>query len=108
LDVTEIWETIVGRDSGAVVHVIMDAMRASPSVTNLQPDVPVVTGDHSTPTHMGEHTRHPVPLVIRSRFARVDAFHEEACLRGSFGIRPRVHLMGPALAHAGRMGKYGG
>jgi 2,3-bisphosphoglycerate-independent phosphoglycerate mutase len=81
-----------------------------PRVANLQPDVLVITADHSTPALMGIHSWHPVPLLIRSKFARVDAvdaFHEEACLRGSLGIRPGVHLIGLALAHAGRMGKYG-
>ncbi|MCK9275153.1 MAG: 2,3-bisphosphoglycerate-independent phosphoglycerate mutase [Syntrophales bacterium] len=81
-----------------------------PRVASLNPDVLVVTADHSTPALMGIHSWHPVPLMIRSRYARVDsvnAFHEEACLKGSLGIRPGLHLMGLALAHAGRLNKFG-
>ncbi len=81
-----------------------------PRVANLQPDVLVVCADHSTPAVMGTHSWHPVPFLIRSRFARVDpvyAFDEEACRHGSLDIRPGVHLMGLALAHAGRLMKYG-
>ncbi|MGE0822139.1 MAG: 2,3-bisphosphoglycerate-independent phosphoglycerate mutase [Candidatus Binatia bacterium] len=81
-----------------------------PRVTQLNPDVLVVTADHSTPSVMGAHSWHPVPVLLRSRFARsgsVDRFDEYACLQGSLGRRPAVHLMGLALAHAGRLQKYG-
>lgn len=81
-----------------------------PRVINLRPDVIVVTGDHSTPAVMGTHSWHPVPVMIHSKYARVDrvtSFDEDACLRGSLGLRPGVHLMGLALAHAGRLRKYG-
>jgi 2,3-bisphosphoglycerate-independent phosphoglycerate mutase len=49
-------------------------------------------------------------VLLRSQFARrggVDRFEEYACLRGSLGIRPALHLMGLALTHAGRLQKYG-
>jgi 2,3-bisphosphoglycerate-independent phosphoglycerate mutase len=81
-----------------------------PRITNLEPDVLVVTGDHSTPAVMGAHSWHPVPVLIQGKYARVDrvtSFDEEACLRGSLGQRPGVHLMGLALAHAGRLRKFG-
>ena len=92
------------------VRVIEKMDKLMPRVRELEPEVLVVTADHSTPAVMGKHSWHPVPLMIRSRFARVDAveaFHEEACLRGSLGLRPGLHLMGLALAHAGRLKKYG-
>jgi 2,3-bisphosphoglycerate-independent phosphoglycerate mutase len=81
-----------------------------PRVANLHPDVLVITADHSTPAIMGTHSWHPVPVLIRSKFARVDGvevFDETACLAGALGIRPGLHLMGLALAHAGRLNKYG-
>jgi 2,3-bisphosphoglycerate-independent phosphoglycerate mutase len=81
-----------------------------PRIGNLNPDVLVVTGDHSTPAVMGSHSWHPVPVMIRSKWARVDeveAFDEFACAQGSLGLRPGKHLMGLALAHAGRLKKYG-
>jgi len=76
----------------------------------LEPDVLVVTADHSTPALMGGHSWHPVPVMIRSATARVDEvarFDEYACRAGSLGLRPGVHLMGLALAHAGRLAKFG-
>jgi 2,3-bisphosphoglycerate-independent phosphoglycerate mutase len=85
--------------------------RLMPKIANLQPDVLVVTADHSTPSVMGMHSWHTVPLMIRSKYARVDtvdAFNETACIQGSLGTRPAVHLMGLALAHADRLRKYGG
>jgi len=92
------------------VEIIESVDKLMPRVANLHSDVLVVTADHSTPALMGMHSWHPVPLMIRSRFARVDsvqAFNEEACLRGSLGLRPGLHLMGLALAHARRFKKYG-
>jgi 2,3-bisphosphoglycerate-independent phosphoglycerate mutase len=84
--------------------------RFIPRVANLNPDVLVVTGDHSTPALMKGHSWHPVPVMIRSEFARIDEvknFDEHGCLRGSLGTRPGMHLMGLALAHARRLRKYG-
>ncbi|MFQ5342039.1 MAG: 2,3-bisphosphoglycerate-independent phosphoglycerate mutase [Anaerolineae bacterium] len=81
-----------------------------PRLTALGPDVLVVTGDHSTPSALRAHSWHPVPVILHSRYARVDGvdrFDEYACARGSLGLRPGVHLMGLALAHAGRLAKYG-
>lgn len=81
-----------------------------PQITALDPDVLVVTGDHSTPAVMGSHSWHPVPVLLRARYARVDAvatFDEYACAQGALGLRPGLHLMGLALAHAGRLKKYG-
>lgn len=92
------------------VEVIERLDELIPRVANLRPDVLVVTADHSTPALMGMHSWHPVPVMIKSKFVRVDtvdAFNEEACLKGSLGLRPGIHLMGLALAHAGRLKKFG-
>jgi 2,3-bisphosphoglycerate-independent phosphoglycerate mutase len=92
------------------VKVIERVDRLMPMLMDLKPDVLVVTADHSTPVCMRSHSWHPVPLMIHSRVARideVDAFDEYACMRGALGIRPGLHLMGLALAHAGRLMKYG-
>jgi 2,3-bisphosphoglycerate-independent phosphoglycerate mutase len=81
-----------------------------PSVTELKPDVLVVSADHSTPSIMASHSWHPVPVCIHSRFSGLDdvqTFDETACGRGGLGIRPGLHLMGLALANAGRLKKYG-
>ena len=79
-------------------------------IVALRPDVLVVTGDHSTPAAMAVHSWHPVPVLIHARFARADrlrSFGESACRHGSLGLRPGLDLLGLALAHAGRLKKYG-
>ncbi|UCF79633.1 MAG: 2,3-bisphosphoglycerate-independent phosphoglycerate mutase [Candidatus Eiseniibacteriota bacterium] len=84
--------------------------RKIPSLVALSPDVLVVTADHSTPSLMKAHSWHPVPVLLRARTCRVDdvaSFDELSCARGGIGRMPTVHLMSLALAHAGRLTKYG-
>ena len=84
--------------------------RLLPHITGLNPEVLIVTADHSTPAVMGRHSWHPVPVMLRGPFARVDqvqCFEDYACAQGMLGLRPGTHLMGLALANASRMRKYG-
>jgi 2,3-bisphosphoglycerate-independent phosphoglycerate mutase len=79
-------------------------------VAELRPDVVVVTGDHSTPAAWRSHSWHPVPVVLAARTCRPDAattFGENQCLRGGLGQIEAKYLLPLALAHAGRLGKYG-
>ncbi|WP_020474130.1 2,3-bisphosphoglycerate-independent phosphoglycerate mutase [Zavarzinella formosa] len=81
-----------------------------PSMLELNPDVFIVTGDHSTPSKMKSHSWHPVPTLIRAATARTDSvmkFGESTCLQGGLGQFEAKHLMLMAMAHAGRLGKYG-
>ena len=81
-----------------------------PQIRALKPDVLIVTGDHSTPSKMKAHSWHPVPTLLVADLARPDGvttFGEEACLRGGLGQFQAMHLMLLAMAHAGRLGKYG-
>lgn len=81
-----------------------------PRITELDPDVLVITGDHSTPSIMASHSWHPVPVLLHSKFSMKDHlthFDEYECARGSLGVRPAIQLMGLALAHAGRLRKFG-
>jgi 2,3-bisphosphoglycerate-independent phosphoglycerate mutase len=97
-------------DFDAKVRSIEAVDRLLPQLFELEPDVLVVTADHSTPAVMGSHSWHPVPTLLHARTARVDdvtTFDELACMRGALGLRPGLHLMGLALAHAGRLAKYG-
>lgn len=90
--------------------VIEEADRLIPELLALEPDVLVVTGDHSTPWSLRAHSWHPVPLLLYARTCRPDgiqAFGERACGRGSLGVMPAKHIMALALAHAGRLQKYG-
>jgi 2,3-bisphosphoglycerate-independent phosphoglycerate mutase len=81
-----------------------------PRIEALQPDVMVITGDHSTPAALKAHSWHPVPVMIVSPWTRPQpdaTFGERACARGELGIVPARDLMTLALAHAGRLAKYG-
>ncbi len=49
-----------------------------PRVTKLNPDVLIVTGDHSTPAYMRSHSWHPVPTLLVSDRCRPDGHQELA------------------------------
>jgi 2,3-bisphosphoglycerate-independent phosphoglycerate mutase len=76
----------------------------------LKPDVLVITGDHSTPSKLKSHSWHPVPVVLVAKSCRTDTvteFGEAQCLRGGLGQIQAKYLLPLAMAHAGRLGKYG-
>ncbi|MES2793613.1 MAG: 2,3-bisphosphoglycerate-independent phosphoglycerate mutase [Planctomycetota bacterium] len=81
-----------------------------PRIAALQPTVLIVTGDHSTPSKMKSHSWHPVPVLLAADTCRPDGcttFGEQSCLSGGLGQFPAKHLMLLALAHAGRLEKFG-
>jgi 2,3-bisphosphoglycerate-independent phosphoglycerate mutase len=81
-----------------------------PRLMALNPDVFIVSGDHSSPAVLKFHSWHPVPLLLYSRFVRPDGlfeFGEHSCQKGSLGIIPATHALPLALANAGRLAKYG-
>lgn len=83
---------------------------AIPKMTALNPDVLIVTGDHSTPAKMKAHSGHAVPTLLASDICRFDGsagFGESACRVGELGQFEAKYLMLHALAHAGRLEKYG-
>ncbi|MCA9061958.1 MAG: 2,3-bisphosphoglycerate-independent phosphoglycerate mutase [Planctomycetaceae bacterium] len=83
---------------------------AIPRITALNPDVLIVTGDHSTPSKMKSHSGHAVPTLLVSENCRFDGseyFGESACRVGELGQFEAKYLMLHALAHAGRLEKYG-
>jgi len=83
---------------------------AIPKINALDPTVIIVTGDHSTPSKMKAHSWHPVPTLIASDNCRFDgstAFGEAQCRQGGLGQFQAKYLMGLALAHAGRLEKFG-
>lgn len=83
--------------------------RLIPRIAAVEPEVLVVTGDHSTPASYRSHSWHAVPVLIASRWMRPTAkvFGETACLGGELGMFEARHLMTLALAHAGRLARYG-
>jgi 2,3-bisphosphoglycerate-independent phosphoglycerate mutase len=97
-------------DFPAKVKMIEEFDAIVPRVEALKPDVLIVTGDHSTPAAMKGHSWHPVPTLLAASTARTDAcetFGEKAALTGGLGHFEAVYLMPLALAHAGRLEKFG-
>ena len=98
-------------DYRAKIEVIEEVDAALPILLALEPDVLIITGDHSTPTSLRSHSWHPVPTLLwapgNHRPGAAEAFGETECLRGSLGRVPATELMPLALAHAGRLAKYG-
>jgi 2,3-bisphosphoglycerate-independent phosphoglycerate mutase len=83
---------------------------AVPRIAALHPTVVVVTGDHSTPSKLKSHSWHPVPVLLAADTCRFDgsqSFGESECLTGGLGQFEAKYLMPLALAHAGRLEKYG-
>jgi 2,3-bisphosphoglycerate-independent phosphoglycerate mutase len=92
------------------VKVIEDTDKFIKSVIDLNPDVVIVTGDHSTPAVLKGHSWHPVPILLSSKTARFDnaqRFSERECLTGGLGRIPAQSIMALALAHAEKLKKYG-
>ena len=80
------------------------------SLRKLNPAVLIVTGDHSTPSALKNHSWHPVPALLHSshcRPDRVNKFGERACTAGAIGRMPTKHLMLLAMANALRLKKFG-
>jgi 2,3-bisphosphoglycerate-independent phosphoglycerate mutase len=80
-----------------------------PRIEACTPDVLIVTGDHSTPASYAAHSWHPVPVLLASQWTRPHAtgFGESSCRGGDLGHFPGRDLMAHALAHAGRLEKFG-
>jgi len=93
------------------IRLIEEVDEYIPRIQDLDPDVVIVTGDHSTPAVLKSHSWHPVPVLLWSRHCRpdsVDRFGERACLSGGLGpCFPAVDLMPIALANAFRLDKFG-
>jgi 2,3-bisphosphoglycerate-independent phosphoglycerate mutase len=93
------------------VRVIETVDAMIPRLRRLKPGVLMITGDHSTPAILKGHSWHPVPVLLWSPACRADnvtSFGERACMNGGLGPQiPAVRLMPLALAHAGRLKKFG-
>ena len=77
---------------------------------DLNPDVIVITGDHSTPALMSGHSWHPVPTIIYSNICRTDKitkFTEDECTKGGLGRINSQSLMPLAMANANKLNKFG-
>jgi 2,3-bisphosphoglycerate-independent phosphoglycerate mutase len=96
-------------DFEAKVRAIESVDALIPGILEVEPEVLIITGDHSTPATFKAHSWHSVPVLLASRWARPTgaAFGESECRKGDLGTFEGKHLMTLALAHAGRLAKFG-
>lgn len=90
-------------------RVIEEVDKALPILLNLNPDVTVITGDHSTPALLKGHSWHPVPILLYSKWCRpdrVEEFSESACILGGLGRFPATQVMPLAMANALKLTKF--
>lgn len=94
----------------AKVHHIEIFDEILPRIINLNPDVIAITGDHSTPVKMKGHSWHGVPVLINSKFTRIDKsvrFTESEAVTGSLGRFRGIELMPQLMANAMKFKKFG-
>ena len=91
------------------VRALEEVDRALPEILKMGFDTVVITGDHSTPSLLGKHSHHPVPLLINSKrncgVDRAASFDEEAFRRGYLGTVRSTDLMTMVLAAADKLQK---
>ena len=89
----------------------LEAMdKALPELISNLPDVLIITGDHSTPAPLGAHSWHPVPVLLYASGLRgpfLKSFDEVTALRGELGMISSKEIMTLAMAHAGKLAKFG-
>jgi len=94
----------------AKVKVIEEVDALIPEIMGLDPDVLVITGDHSTPSALKSHSWHELPILFSAKNIRrdpVEVFDEIACMQGGLGHIRHVDIMPLAMAHADKLTKYG-
>jgi 2,3-bisphosphoglycerate-independent phosphoglycerate mutase len=97
-------------DFDGKVQVIEHLDAVLPDILALEPDVIVVSGDHSTPAVLKSHSWHELPVLIWAKHIRCDGvtqFGERPCMAGGLGHIRHLDLMPLAMAYAGRLAKFG-
>jgi 2,3-bisphosphoglycerate-independent phosphoglycerate mutase len=92
------------------VRVIEEIDGLMPIIDGLGPDVLVITGDHSTPAILKNHSWHPVPIILSSKWCRPDkvaGFSESECIQGGLGRFSALDIMPLAMANALKLRKFG-
>ncbi len=92
------------------VRVLEQVDEALAELIGVEPDVIVVTGDHSTPALLKGHSWHPVPILLYSKWCRPDnvqTFSELSCVAGGLGRFPGIQVMQLAMANALKLAKFG-
>ena len=97
-------------DFDAKVKTLEDLDQLIPRLRELNPDVFMVAGDHSTPAIMAAHSWHPVPFMLHSALTKgegVSGFNEKASNLGTIWRIPATNIMLLALSHSGKLTKFG-
>lgn len=92
------------------ISAMEDFDNALPAFLRAGFDVVAITGDHSTPCPMKQHSWHPVPLLLHGGHQRVgwnEGFSERQAVSGALGTINSLDLMPLLLASAGRLEKFG-
>jgi 2,3-bisphosphoglycerate-independent phosphoglycerate mutase len=92
------------------VSLIEEADKIIPNILKLNPDVFVVTADHSTPSVLKSHSWHPNPFLLFSKYVIPDdvaKFTERTCMKGGLGRLRAVHAIPLMLANALKLKKFG-
>jgi 2,3-bisphosphoglycerate-independent phosphoglycerate mutase len=97
-------------DLAGKIQRIEEMDSALPTLLDADPDVLIITGDHSTPPSLKAHSWHPVPVLMKAPSLRGGdggGFHERSCLSGQIGTIPTCQMLPLAMAHAGKLEKFG-
>ncbi|MDP7080063.1 MAG: 2,3-bisphosphoglycerate-independent phosphoglycerate mutase [Candidatus Undinarchaeales archaeon] len=93
-------------EKAAMIERIDDALEAMPPEGTLL----VLTGDHSTPCEMKNHSADPVPILMSGPGVRTDAvdtFGERPAMTGGLGRIRGIEVVPTFLGITGRAKKYG-
>lgn len=97
-------------DFARKVKVLEEVDENMPILLDLKPDVLVVTGDHSTPAVLKNHSWHPVPFVLQATWCRPDrlpSFDERSVVAGSLGRFPAAEGMSLMMGYAQKLDRFG-
>lgn len=97
-------------DFNRKVQVLEEIDSLIPALLRLQPDVFVITGDHSSPSALSGHSWHPVPFALYSKTCisdEISDFTERTLVQGGLGRFPAQDAMLLAMGHAQKLAKYG-
>ncbi len=97
-------------DFNRKVQVLEEIDSLIPALLRLQPDVFVITGDHSSPSALSGHSWHPVPFALYSSTCisdEISDFTERTLVQGGLGRFPAQDAMLLAMGHAQKLAKYG-
>lgn len=92
------------------VKAIEDFDKLIPEIISQNFDVVCITADHSTPAKMGNHSWHPSPIAIRSKYEMTDdvsVFSERAFENGTLGRIWSADIMPILMANALKLKKFG-